>query len=105
MWVLKSQRKAPPGNFLYEQTEGIYKKFDATPLLDDLARVVTKFRKGNNLPRANLEKVLQEVEQYNCARLGNNPRYCYDTERPYVEVSPIAKRASGGCGGCGARVQ
>jgi len=104
MWVLKSQLRCPPGSFPYEQTEGISKKFEASPLLEEQAHRVADFRKGNGLPRATVAEALQDIDCYTCARLGNNRRFCYDTDRTYAEVSPMANRASGGggCHGCGA---
>lgn len=105
MWVLKSHLKCPPGSFPYEQTEGINRKFESWPLIEEQARRVADFRKGNGLPRATVPEALQDIDLYTCWRLGNNPRFCYNTDRSYSDVSPMGQRtATGGCRGCGARV-
>jgi hypothetical protein len=54
MWLLKSLLKAPPGSFRYEQTQGVYKKFDASPLIVHLAHSVSDLHKtnGESLPVA-----------------------------------------------------
>lgn len=101
MWVLKSHLNNPPGNFPYEQTEGIRKKFEATSLINEQAYRVADFRKGNGLPRATFEEALQDVDMYQCQRLGYMPSYCYNTEQSYDQVAP-AVRPKAGC--CGARV-
>lgn len=105
MWVLKSHLKCPPGSFPYEQTEGINRKFESTPLIEEQANRVVAFRKGNGLSRASFPEALQDIDAYTCYRLGNNPRFCYNTEKSFSEVAPMAHRGkTGGCGGCGASV-
>lgn len=101
MYRLKSHLNAPPGQFRYEQTEGIYRKFESSPLIDQLAKSVADFRAGNGLSRARYEEALEDVDFYNCQRLGFMERWCYNTDRPFVETSVKPK----GCGTCGHRVK
>lgn len=100
MFRLKSHLNAPPGSFSYEQTQGIYRKFDATPLIDQLAYLVADFRKGNQLPGATFEEALADVDFYNCQRLGFMERWCYNTDKSFAQTSIPPKR---GCGTCGHR--
>ena len=106
MWVLIRTDQNPPGSFPYEQTEGLYKKFDAQSEIETQAHIVSDFRKGNGLARATVGEAYLDIVLYTCQRLGNNPRFCYDTEasnRAYSMPAKLSPR--GGCGGCGARVQ
>jgi hypothetical protein len=103
MWILINHLNCPPGEFLYEQTEGIQRKFPSTPLIRHQADAVSEFRKANGLPRSDFASCLQDVDCFTCQRLGNNPRYCKDTERQYNEVVRT-NRSGGGCGTCGAAV-
>ena len=101
--MLISFNTVPPGEYFYEQTEGIRKKFGHTPELNELAGRVAAFRKGNNLPRATSAEALQDIITYTCQRLGNNPRFCYDTEKPFDQLVSTGKSGSG-CSSCGAPV-
>lgn len=98
MWLLKSLLKAPPGSFRYEQTQGVYKKFDASPLIVHLAHSVSDLRTGNNLPRSSFEEALEDIIFYNCQRLGFNTRWCHKTNG---ESLPVAFHKSKGCQTCG----
>lgn len=104
MWVLKRTDRVPPGSYPYEQTEGIYRKFEATPDIEAQASLVADFRKGNNLPRATKPEAYQDIVLYTCQRLGNMPQYCMDTESKAMFV-PTTVQPHGGCGGCGAKVK
>lgn len=99
---LKSHLKAPPGSFRYKQTDGIEHDFGASPLIAELAANVAAFRSANSLPRPSYAECLEDVDAYNCARLGNMPKWCYDTDRPFSEIAKVSKWS--GCGACGARV-
>ena len=101
MFRLISHLKAPPGEFRYEQTDGIQRKFPRTPLIRNLANQVLDFRRGNNLPRADFASVVEEIDAWNCRRLGNDPHWCYDSEKNYAATSPLLKKS--GCSTCGHR--
>lgn len=103
MWVLKNHNDCPPGEFRYEQTlNGILKKFGPSPIIRQVAQTVVDFRKGNQLPGATFEEALQDVDTWNCQRIGNNERWCRSTEQTYAEAQP-AVRKPGGC--CGASIE
>lgn len=62
---------------------------------------IASFRKANSLPRPTVLEVMFDMDAYTCARLNNDPAWCYDTEQPWTEVL----RAPGaGCGLCGAKI-
>lgn len=103
MFRLKRHDQAPPGEYPYEQTVGLRKKFPKTVDIYGQAQAVADFRKGNNLPRGTFEEALQDIDEYTCVRLGNMPRWCRDSQKPYAETTPKLQKKLGGC--CGARVQ
>ena len=104
MWVLIRTDQNPPGSFPYEQTEGLYKKFDAQSEIETQAHIVSDFRKGNGLARATVAEAYLDIVLYTCQRLGNNGKFCYDTEKKPYSV-PAKLSPGGGCGSCGARVK
>lgn len=87
----------PPGGFWFDQTEGIFHRFEATWDLREQAIRVSDFRKGNNLPRADVESCALDIVAYTCQRY---PNWCYDTDTPVAQTIAAPKR--GRC--CGARV-
>jgi hypothetical protein len=101
MFRLVSYEQCPPGEFQYEQAAGAAKpRRWKSPLILEMAGKVADFRKGNNLPRASSLEALQDIDVANCARLGNNSRWCVDSDAPYVGPS-----GGGPCAGCGAKVE
>lgn len=102
-WRLKSHTQAPPGGYPYEQREGIQRKFKTTYDIAVDAKAVADFRQGNNLPRATLAECMEDIDLQTCQRLGNMPRWCYDTEQSYVATTPKLRPKS--CSGCGAKVE
>lgn len=98
---LLSHEKCPPGSFLYEQPfNGAVKKFGSTPLINELVARVADFRRGNGIPRTDPLEVLEDIDAFNCARLGNSPRWTYNTERAFAEIaSPLATAPCATCGG------
>ena len=89
--------------FCYTQTEGIYRKFDCNPDIKELARFVADFRVGNKLARANPNDALADIIAFNCQRLGNDSRWCFDDEGTNI-ARPSISTAGGGCGSCGAKI-
>lgn len=97
---LLSHDKCPPGEFRYEQGfNGRSRKFGSTPLIGELAKKVADFRKGNRLPRASAGEALEDIDLWNCERLGFDPRWCHNTERAFSEL--IALSPTAGCATCG----
>lgn len=103
MFRLRTHTVAPPGAYPYEQTQGIRRKFKSVPDINNQARAVMEFRQGNGLERASFEEALQDVDEYQCQRLGNMDRWCHSPDAPYVETTPKLRRS--GCSGCGAKVK
>lgn len=105
-----------PGGVLFtDQRTG--QKFDAPgDFLRDVVAKVVQFRTANPRifdPVVDIKMLLadfvkQEVAESNCARLGNNPLYCYDTDyKPEVPKS-LSEKCSCGvplqpvmCASCG----
>lgn len=105
MWQLKDYRRIPPGGFYYEQTEGIKRGFQPRPVINDLAKAVSRFRTGNNLPRPTLAESLKDIDAYTCVRLGNNPAWCFETELTHEQVHKENPILMPPCTSCGAKVE
>lgn len=102
---LRSYDYTPTGEYPFEQYKGIYKRFPAVPLIEAQAQAVSAFRKGNNLPRASLAESLQDVDRYQCRRLGNDPKWCIPCEgETVVALNTSSPMVSPPCRGCGAPV-
>lgn len=101
MWKLKSFTTCPPGEFSYEQTDGIQHKFPPNPDILDQAKKVAEFRRANGLRRSSTTECMEDIIIYTCQRLGNNPRYCHDTEATVAASAARAVPRTGGCGSCG----
>ncbi len=98
---LRSYDVSPPGNYCYEQTEGIRRQFGCHPLIEALARIVSDFRRGNNLPRADIKETLADVDEYNCTRLGNNPSFVVPADAANVVPLNTSSPIITPCKGCG----
>lgn len=105
-YQLVNYLNVPPGEYIYEQTQGIRRKFPSSPLVESLATTVADFRKANNLSGATFDQAYEDIVQYTCIRLGGNRKWCL----PVGQVFPsgdivLRKRKGGGCSGCGARLR
>lgn len=98
MYKLLVHTPFPPGEYPYEQTQGIYQRFNGDGLsIEQQAQRVLDFRRGNTLERRILAECIQDIDAYTCARLNNNPQFVVDSDAPvYVEVRP-----TGSCATCG----
>jgi hypothetical protein len=97
MFKLITYSPFPPGEFVYEQTEGEYHKFDGSGLsMGQQAKNVLRFRAANHLPRATYVEVVQDIDAYTCARLKNNPQFVIDSDKPVEVLQP----STGGCASC-----
>jgi len=107
MYRLRSYDITPPGGFSYHQTDGIDRVFRSSPMIEDTARSVMAFRKGNNLARATYPECLFDVSCYTCSRLNARlrPQFCVAAE-PGVETIALNANAPGiaPCTSCGAPV-
>lgn len=79
------------------------------PMIEPLAQALSAARKANGRARSSFVECLARVDQCQCARLGNDPRYCVEVnpsaplgaQHALSETSPMIKP----CAGCGAPVQ
>jgi len=67
----------PPGGFPYTQPETGMKFTGMVGFQQQVATIVAHRRK-NNLARSNPGEVTQDLHDFTCARLGNNPEFCSD---------------------------
>ena len=104
---LRSYDVNPPGGYSYQQTQGIARAFPSEPLIEALAKNISAFRTGNNLPRASILECLEDADRYNCARLGCNKAWCVDigsaTGIQTTSINPTHPLVAP-CKGCGAQL-
>jgi hypothetical protein len=109
MITLISTTVCPPGSYFYVL---LYKGQEvriprppetSSPLIGQVADGLVEFRKGNGLKRTSPTEALADVIDFTCKRLGNNPRWCIDTDMTAIQAAQIALPTSG-CGSCGARI-
>jgi len=103
MFRLRSYDQTPPGGFPYHQAEGISRHFPSVPLIEHQAHIVSQFRRGNKLSRSTPIEALEDIDRYNCARLGNDPRWCVQTDAP-LDIKGHQLSSLGPCAGCGGTV-
>lgn len=96
---LRSYDNAPPGRYCFPG-------FQCQPMIEALARQVQSFRSGNNEARPSYRECLEDVDSYNCQRLGNNPAFCIPCNPDEAQQIALAANAPGlqPCAGCGAVV-
>lgn len=102
---LRSYDTSPSGGYYYFQDGEKSRKFHPEPIIEALAKTVWKYRQGNGLSRATYKESLEDVDRYNCARMGNNPLWCVACEMDdgLVAVSGDAPGLAP-CRGCGAPI-
>ncbi len=101
MHILKSYRNAIPGNYFYIQTEGIRHTFAAQPHIEPLAQAVSGFRIANRLSRASIPESLEDIDKFNCAIRGNDPKYCYECHTDFESARSEHPYFKKGCASCG----
>lgn len=101
---LKSYEQPLPGNYPYEQVEGIRRSFPSLPTPESQASAVSAFRKGNGLPRSSFVECLEDVDRYQCQRLGNNRTYCNCSDQKGIVALNASSPIIAPCKGCGAPV-
>lgn len=104
---LRSYEQSPPGGYCYEEP-GFKRR--CLPIIEEIARALSGFRKGNGREGSSLVECLRDVDSAQCQRLGNNPIYCIPCGQPAGQVQPVAMQANAPliappCAGCGAPVQ
>lgn len=105
-YLLKSYNRTPPGGYPYYQGGAKPHKFPSVPVIESQAQQVQAYRQANALPRATFEEALADVSEFQCYRLGFDPKWCWQNGE--VDSSPAPESApretGGGCRGCGAHV-
>lgn len=105
---LRSYDQSPPGGYCYGPDGGFKRR--CLPVIEDIARALSAYRKGNGLPGASIQEALRDVDSAQCQRLGNNPTYCIPCDQPKTEAQPVALTQTAPliappCKGCGVVVQ
>jgi hypothetical protein len=100
-WQLKSYQYSPPGNYFYAQTDGIIHEFPANPVIEQLAKDLSKFRAANRLPRPDIRECLEDIDAFQCRRLGNNPIYCVETDQSFAQRHATHPWYKPNCATCG----
>jgi hypothetical protein len=104
-YKLRSHDGGLPGGFMFKQQgpDGKMQTFPAQPIIEAQAHAVARWRAGNSMARSSIAEALQDVDCYQCQRLGNNPSFCIPANaadaatgnsNPYI-APPT------GCAGCG----
>lgn len=104
-FYLRSYDQTPPGGYPFTQLTGIRKEFPSQPDPFAQARIVSAFRKANNLPKSSVPECLAAVSSQTCWRLKNDPAYCSQQDSDAAGIalnqsSPIIAP----CRGCGAPI-
>lgn len=101
LW-LKNYNDCPQGEFYFKQAEAGSRTFGPSPLLGQVARDVSNFRKGNSLPRADFTSSFSDVVQFTVARLPADSQWL--TTLPDQNPDGLVPQPSTGCSGCGANL-
>ncbi len=90
----------PPGGFVYSQDLNgkLYDFPDIGLDVRSQTNVILNFRKVNGAPRATFDETLDDLVNFTCGRLGNNPRFCSDGSE---NLKQFGNR---GCSSCGIQV-
>jgi len=104
----------PPGGIRFQDPRvSAMKWLDDHTSLNDRIKEVLAFRKQNPLiydpvkdaSSLNFNAVGAEIIQFNCARLGNDPNWCYDETKPQMNIPlPQVAPADNKCPACGCQL-
>jgi hypothetical protein len=101
---LRSFDVTPRGGYFFQQNGH---RFGPEPVIENMAKRVWGFRKGNNLPRATYREAMEDISIYQCSSRGNDPLYCIECNPGQSNDLPImgdTPGLNGPCKGCGAKV-
>ena len=101
---LRSYDNTPRGGYFFEEFGPKPRKFRGEPVIEALAKQVAAYRSGNGLPRASYHEAMEDVDQYQCRRLGNDPLFCVPCGDDKTELASSPPGVNGSCKGCGAVV-
>jgi uncharacterized protein (UPF0218 family) len=88
---LKTVNKLPPGGWVYDQKgpDGkVIKKFKSMSPFKEACLEIQRFRQNNSHPRTDLSEVMDDVEEFQCARLGYDPSVCVSKKKTARFFSP-----------------
>lgn len=88
---LKSTTSFPPGGFTYQQPESKLKFSQLIPLPDQ-AKLVAAHRKANGFPRSTTAEAAQDIEEWTCLRLNNDPEWCITDTQKKTAGLPLVRR-------------
>jgi len=100
LW-LKNLTNCPPGEFYYKQAEAGSHTFGPSPLIGQVASMVSEFRRGNSLPRSDGQSCMVDVIQFTVSRLDPRSEWVIETDQ---DITALLPQPTGGCAGCGASV-
>lgn len=102
---LRSYDNAPRGGYFFEEYGPKPRQFTASPMIENLAKQVWGYRKGNGLPRASYHEAMEDVDRYQCRRTGNDPNFCIPCGENKAELSADPPGVNGQCASCGAVIK
>jgi hypothetical protein len=75
---LNTTTELPPGGWLYSQplADGSARAFKGMMPFGQFCSMVLAFRQANSLPGATGNQVMDDVDNFTCQRLGDDPRWC-----------------------------
>lgn len=98
MIALITTKSIPPGGWKYTQLDAQgkpMKSFGSMSPFTMFCGQVLNFRVGNRLPRATKVEVERDVVDFTCQRLGNDPRFCQDSQKKTPGfLSALSSRAA-----------
>lgn len=104
---LRSYEVTPPGGYCYDEP-GFKRR--CLPVIEDIARALSAFRKANGRARSSTAECLADVDAAQCQRLGNDRTFCISCDQAQGEAPAVALAANNPliappCAGCGTVVQ
>jgi hypothetical protein len=95
--ALKTYDIVPPNCFQYPH-------WGRSPIVEELAKKESAFRRANGIPRGSYRECLEDVDQFNAEKvLGCDPRWTTPTESASIAVGEGAAGLVE-CHGCGAPI-
>lgn len=107
MTRLRSYELSPPGGYRYVQPnepDGKGRVFRGEPMIEQLSRNVSNYRKGNGLPRASYAECLEDVDRFMAnIILKSSPTWTVQIDADSPDTIPLLDSAPGlkPCVGCG----
>jgi hypothetical protein len=102
----------PPGGIIFQDPRTPMKWKDTHTGLNERVKEVIRFRQANPqiYPATDgkfldSQQVAEEIINYNCQRIGNDPNWCYDETKSQVNIAkPAVAPAQNNCPACGCQL-